>query len=545
MSERVVIYSRVSSDEQVQQGLSIPAQRNALLAHIERDGAMVLVGEFVDEGQSAYAPAAKRKDFQEMIARCKEGGVDTVLVHKLDRFSRNREESVVFKGMLRKHGVVVKSVTEAYDPETPQGALFEGILETLSQYFSENLAQEVRKGMGQNASLGRWNGGPAPYGYAIKKEIDESGRVWSRLVPGSEEEVTTVTRIFDFATEQGWGCKQIVNWLNERGYRTRAGNAWSTSTVGRLLNNPVYTGDLVWGQNLRGSKVEYRDNAQSVVLENAHEALVSKEQWERRKELGASRRFRRRDSPTRPGRYLLHRLVRCGECGHNFVGIDERVKHENGKRYCYPYYLCNGYRQKGRSECQRLAIRREWAEKAVVNAIRNQICQPERLAQLRRSATKKLEDYRKKVSRESTVDRKQLAEIQTQTNRLYDAIALGMDLSECQKRIRALDEQRADILSNENLIDEEVFERTRKHLEQAVDAFSGQFAAEFFDLPAEVQRQLVVACVSGIEVQDRERFEIQLRTPVGFRHSGTGREPTLGTETGVESWQVIIELPER
>jgi hypothetical protein len=101
----VVTYSRVSSDEQALKDLSISAQRKALARWIDERDEIELADQFVDEGESAYAPADKRPGFCRMIAHCRRHPVDFILVHKLDRFSRNREESILFKSLLRKHGV--------------------------------------------------------------------------------------------------------------------------------------------------------------------------------------------------------------------------------------------------------------------------------------------------------------------------------------------------------------------------------------------------------------------------------------------------------
>src|SRR5205814_1826347 len=122
----VVTYCRVSSDEQAFKDLSIPAQRKQLSRWLVERPDHRVVGEFVDEGESAYAPASKRPGFCAMVAHCRRNKVNAILVHKLDRFSRNQEESVLFKSLLRQHGVKVKSISENFDADTPSGFLYEG-----------------------------------------------------------------------------------------------------------------------------------------------------------------------------------------------------------------------------------------------------------------------------------------------------------------------------------------------------------------------------------------------------------------------------------
>ena len=116
-----VLYCRVSSDGQAQKDISVPAQEKLLQRWIDDHPDWTLLAEFKDEGESAYAPADKRPGLREMLAYCKKQKVTAILVHKLDPFSRYQEESVVIKAMLRKHGTTVKSITENFDPATPQG----------------------------------------------------------------------------------------------------------------------------------------------------------------------------------------------------------------------------------------------------------------------------------------------------------------------------------------------------------------------------------------------------------------------------------------
>ena len=249
-----ITYCRVSSEEQAQKDISIPAQRKAIHRWAEAEPGVVVLQDFVDRGISAYAPADKRPGFCEMVSFCRKNDVNLILVHKLDRFSRNREESILFKSLLRKHGVTVKSITENYDPETPQGFLYEGMIEVINQFYSMNLATETIKGMRENAERGFHNGGRVPFGYRLEK-VMLGAREHSKLVHGPEEEVALVREIFRLATELGMGVKSIANELNKRGVQGPCSRHWNSSTVNHMLGNRVYTGDQVWFR----SKKESRD----------------------------------------------------------------------------------------------------------------------------------------------------------------------------------------------------------------------------------------------------------------------------------------------
>lgn len=101
---KAVGYARVSSEEQAAKDLSIPAQIKAIKRYADENDDLVLLDIFRDEGISAYASADKRPGFKAMINLAKDSDISVILVHKLDRFSRNREESIIFKSLLKNMG---------------------------------------------------------------------------------------------------------------------------------------------------------------------------------------------------------------------------------------------------------------------------------------------------------------------------------------------------------------------------------------------------------------------------------------------------------
>jgi site-specific DNA recombinase len=153
---RCVIYLRVSTREQAEkgegeEGFSIPAQREACTRHI-RDAGWDLVDEYADRGESARS--ADRPALKEMLARiAEERDVDAVVVHKIDRLARNMEDHVAIRALLRRNGVALVSVTENVE-ETASGRLVEGIHALMAEFYSANLASEIRKGLTQKAKMG-------------------------------------------------------------------------------------------------------------------------------------------------------------------------------------------------------------------------------------------------------------------------------------------------------------------------------------------------------------------------------------------------------
>src|SRR5271157_2541812 len=153
---KVAIYARVSSERQ-DVDLSISAQLKALRDYATRNAQMV-VKEYVDEAESGRS--IDRPGFKQMIAtaRHKPPLFTAILVWKLSRFARNREDSIIYKSLLRKRGISVISINEQVD-ESPAGHLLEGIIEVIDEFYSMNLSQDTIRGMKENASRGFYNGG--------------------------------------------------------------------------------------------------------------------------------------------------------------------------------------------------------------------------------------------------------------------------------------------------------------------------------------------------------------------------------------------------
>jgi DNA invertase Pin-like site-specific DNA recombinase len=265
----VVTYLRVSSEQQAERELSIPAQREALQRYAEERG-WSIVGEYVDEARSAKT--ADRPSFQRMIAAAQQPNknFEAILVHKFDRFSRNRADHVVYKALLKKQGVVVLSATEPTEPDTPHGILLEGMLEVISEFYNVNLKHETLKGMRENAEQGFHCGGRVPFGY---RRDQKGSKVTYKL--GPDEEVKIVRQIFKMAAE-GMGGKRIARELNMQG--VPEGYRWRPSTILAILGNQVYLGHRVWNKK---SVVNGAMNPVNewIVTKNAHPAIINEELW--------------------------------------------------------------------------------------------------------------------------------------------------------------------------------------------------------------------------------------------------------------------------
>ena len=217
--------------------------------------------------RAAASPTGPK--FREVI---EEGGkpnapFEIILVWKFSRFTRKREHAVAFKSMLRRKGIRVVSITEHAD-DSPTGKLMEAIIESVDEFYSENLAEDVTRGMREAASRGFFLSSKAPFGYTRIKVIDG---VKER--PTLEVDPTTapvVKEIFEKSLS-GYGLKEICKALNDPGVTNR-GKRWYKGGLHYLLTNEAYTGTTVWGRTSKGEKSQ-----DPVRVEGAWPALVSRE----------------------------------------------------------------------------------------------------------------------------------------------------------------------------------------------------------------------------------------------------------------------------
>lgn len=331
--KKAAIYARVSSREQAEEGLSIPAQLKQLKKYAVDNG-FEITHEFVDRGESART--ADRPEFQKMIALAKQKPkpFDVILIHKTDRFARNREDAIIYKSLLRREcGIDVISITEKFD-DTPHGQLMEGIMEVVAEFYSANLSKEVMKGMNEKADMGAVLGEP-PYGYTIDKgtgkfkpyepEAKVIRYIYNQYIEGKSlrdigiDLRTNGPKMFGEAA-----LKKVSKAVkNEGKYKTQK-MTWRANSVRRILKNRVYIGEFSWNGK---------------VIKNNHPAIIKREDFELVQELLKKRKKKRRQSMD----YLLRGLVKCYECGGSLTQLTQRHITKNGEERIYRKLRCSDH----------------------------------------------------------------------------------------------------------------------------------------------------------------------------------------------------------
>jgi site-specific DNA recombinase len=416
--KRVAIYARVSSEKQ-DTDLSISAQLKALREYAAKSN-WIIVKEFVDEAESGRTAA--RPAFREMVsmARRPSRPFDTILVWKYSRFARSREDSIVYKTMLRKNGVQVVSITEPFE-DTPTGRLLEAMIESLDEFYSANLGQEVLRGMRESASRGFYISARPPYGYTrIKIRDGNKERPKLEVDPHT---APIVKRIFRILLE-GLGLTEVAKVLNGEGIPGPKGKRWGKTTLYGLLINEVYAGTLVWGR--RGK------NRQPVRVENAWPAIVEKENFQMAQGLLKERSPKMTHPRRTVSPYLLSGVARCGRCGKALIASEAK-----GGLFCY--YVCGTLIRQGAGSCDTPYLNAHKFEDLVITKIKEHILTEENLRELVRLVNEQMDTQAKEYRERLDTIAQEMASTSQRLDRLYDALETGkLTLEDLSPRIQEL-----------------------------------------------------------------------------------------------------------
>ena len=310
----------MSTDDQTE--FSPDAQLKAILSYAKANNIVITKEHiYIDEGISGRK-ADKRPAFMRMIAtaKLKPKPFDVILVHKFDRFARSREDSVVYKSLLKKEaGIKVVSTTESIEDDK-FSVILEAMLEAMAEYYSLNLAEEVKKGMTEKAERGQYQSAP-PFGYVM---------VEKKLVV-HEEEAKIVRLIFNKFAGREMNMLQLAQYANSLNIKTKRGNPFENRTIDYILNNPVYIGKARWTPT--GKIRRDFNHPDSIIKDSEHEAIVDMETWAKVRERIKENKelFRKHEHTNTPIKTWLKGIVRCSECGCTLVA------------YMNKYMQCNGY----------------------------------------------------------------------------------------------------------------------------------------------------------------------------------------------------------
>ena len=375
-SSCAVIYARYSSHSQTEQ--SIEGQLRDAYAWA-KDHDITVVGEYIDRALSAKSD--DRPDFRRMIEDSAKRQFSLVIVWKLDRFARNRYDSAIYKSRLKKNGVRVISIKENIT-DAPEGIILEGLLESMAEYYSANLSQNIKRGQRESTTKGLFCGGRIPTGY---KNINQHLCIDEKKGPAARYAFELFDRGEDFP-----GVRRAV--------RSKHGIDISENTLRKMFRNPLYI-----GKPLRNG----------VVVEGLADVLVPDDLFERiQRRMDANAKAPAAAKAVEP--YLLSGKAFCGHCGARLIGDSGKGRHGG----IFRYYTCPN--RKKQHTCDKHPEKKHFAECYVVDQTVEYVLTPVRMEQI---AAAVVAEYKKEfgVDQVNELERA-IAVLDKELDKLVDSI---------------------------------------------------------------------------------------------------------------------------
>ena len=404
---KTVIYARYShGPNQTEQ--SIEGQMRVCKEYAEKKD-LIIVGEYID--RSISGTTDEREQFQKMLRDSDKKLFEAVLVYKMDRFSRNRYDSAIYKARLKKNGVKIFYAMEAI-PDGPEGIILESLLEGMAEYYSEELSQKIRRGYRETALKCKATGGPAPLGYKVTPD---------KHYAINDDTAPIVQKIFTMYDE-GTPIVDICRELNDMNIKTAIGGEFNKNSLRAMLKNEKYIGVY---------------NAVGVRVEGGIPAIIEAEVFGRVQiRIQANRRapaaFRAKVD------YMLSGKLFCGKCKSLMMGVHGTSK-TGVKHY---YYMC-GNKQRTKT-CDKKDVKKEWLENLVVSETVKYILQPEKIDII----AKRCVEIHKKESSQNTelaLLKNQLADTNKALNNVMAAIEQGVITKTTKTRMAELEQAQEKI----------------------------------------------------------------------------------------------------
>lgn len=482
-----VVYARYSSHRQGEQ--SIEGQLAAAQKYA-RDNNLRIIHEYIDRAMTGRND--NREQFQQMLKDTSKKQFSVIIVWKIDRFGRNREEIAFNKHKCKKNGVKVVYVAENV-PDSPEGVILESVLEGMAEYYSLQLSQNIKRGNRASAEKCQSTGGNRPLGYKTDPET-------KRFVI-DEDTAPTVRKIFDMYAK-GATCTEIINHLNEQGLRTLRGGKFTKNSLRTVLKNEKYIGIYSYKNDIR--------------IEGGVPAIIDPEVFAKVQEMLKINKRAPAHTWSR-AEYLLTDKLHCGHCGSKMVG-ESGTSHTGAK---HNYYICT--KRKREHACDKKAVRQEWIEDVVINATMD-LLNNEELFQFIIDAVWEYYQAEKQDTAYLLELKSKLKDTETAQANLLKAIEAGIFNEATKRRMEELEIQREEL--NYAIAGAELSKDlgiTRDYIEFYLTDFRNGET----DNPA-FQKRLVDTFINAVFVYDD-------KVTITFNYSGDNRTVTLAEIDSAEN----------
>lgn len=457
------IYARFSSHNQREESIEQQVAECRLFAEQNN---LEIIETYADSAVSGKTE--NRTQFQRLKRDAQRGKFSTIIAYKSNRIARNMMNALIFENEMSELRIQVLYAKEEFG-NNAAGRFALRTMMNVNQFYSENLAEDIRRGMEDNALKCKSNGA-VPFGY---KTVDGKYTIY-------EPEAAVVREIFT-RTASGEAFIDIAADLNERGIKTKAGNMWGRSSFHRMLVNEKYIGVYEFG---------------TIRTEDGIPPIVSKELF-----YTVNNYLKDKKNPQGKHRenseYLLTGKLFCGECGLPMVGISGTGRN-GGKHY---YYSCNGKRQKNGQSCTKANVQRDTIEQAIASAVREYVLKDEVMEWIADT----VEEYKKthKSNSEMSLLQNQLTDIQKSLKNLLNAIEQGVITPTTKNRMLELEDEQNEIEKKIAVLKGVTIEVTRDHVIGWLESFrDGDINSRSF------QRELFRSFLKAAYLYDDGRLKI-------------------------------------
>lgn len=450
-------YCRYSSSAQ-DDGYSIEAQQSKIASFAVANGYDIQYS-YIDRAKTGTN--ANRPEFQQMMNDAKAGLFDVIIIHKIDRFSRNRYDFAIYEAHLSMCGVKLISVTENFG-EGVEADLMKGFHELFADYYSKNLSREVKKSFDVISKKGWHCGGVAPLGFDV---VDKKLAI-------NEAEAEIVRLIFEMYANK-YTYNDMAKELNARGYTTKSGNEFSASSFNSILTQRKYIGEYVYNRRVAKSLTgKYNSHANKpedeiVRIPNGVPRIIDDETFNK-VQARLNQNKRKVGTYKSKSSYLLSGLIECAECGYHYQGNSRK----GGSGTVYSSYRC-GKKQNHKIGCGNKEIEKNKLENFVIEQLQNYLFADEAINEI----ANQVNEYNKTIAKTNNQDlilfQKQMKQIDKQIANITKAIAKGVDEDIMIDKINELNQSKKDL---QKRIDEAVLEElptvSKKDIKEALTVFS-------------------------------------------------------------------------
>ncbi len=504
-SRSAVIYARFSSHNQREESIEQQVAECKLFAEQNN---LEIIEVYADAAVSGKTE--KRTQFQRLKRDAQHRKFSTIIAYKSNRIARNMMNALIFENEMVELNIQVLYAKEEFG-NNAAGRFALRTMMNVNQFYSENLAEDIRRGMEDNALKCKSNGS-IPFGY---KTVDGRFTVY-------EPEAAIVREIFT-RTAAGETFADIAASLNQRGIKTKTGNKWGRSSF-HMLKNEKYIGVYEFGD---------------IRIEDGIPSIVSKELF-----YTVNNYLKNKKNPQgkhrENGDYLLTGKLFCGECGSAMVGISGTGRHGE----MHYYYTCNGKRVKNEPKCTKANVQRNFIEQAVASAIREYILQDDVMEWIADT----VDDYQKnhKSNSEMSLLQNQLTDIQKSIKNLLNAIEQGIITPTTKQRMLELEDEQSKVEAKIVVLKSETIEVSHDHVIGWLESFrSGDIGDKEF------QRELFRSFLKAAYLYDDGRLKIVFdpiskggKSDIEIELSSGSTKDSEFTDKGAGSYKLSYAPPE-